>query len=481
MGLKGKYVLFTACILVAVIGILEFRHLRANKARVLEESRQKATLVAETIKSGLAAVMLSSQQPAPQRFFSSLMSTEEVEAMRLQRLDGTVIASSNVPEVGSVMPLGPGAGEPSATSETNGEKQIFSVQMPLYNERRCIKCHAQDGEVLAVLTVQMSEHNIMGRIRRTEKRTVAVYVLAFVMLSASMGFITWRLVTRPLREMTDTMRRVGEGDPKTRYITGRTDEIGELSEALNGMLFELDKTRRELEKCHTEDMQQAEKLATVGELAAAIAHDIKNPLAGISGAIQVFAEDFSEDDPRKEIIKETLLEIDRLDRSVKDLLSYARPPEPLIIKAPLEPIIEHVVLLLTGQAKKQEVEIAVSSTGEVNEINVDPDQIQQVFLNIMINAIHSMPEGGKLTVSTSHVAGTGMAEINITDTGMGISKHNLANIFMPFFTTKHTGTGLGLAISKNTVEKHGGKLLVESRPGVGSTFKILLPWEVPSA
>ena len=481
MGLKGKYVLFTVCVLVAVIGLFEYNHLRSNRAHVLEESRLKATLVAETIKSGLTAVMLSSKQPAPQKFFDSLMNTDEVETLRLQRLDGTIIASSNVPEVGSVLPLKPGEDESSATAETNGMKQTFSVQMPLYNERRCRNCHTEDSEVLAVLTMQMDELNIMSRIRSTENRTVAVYLVAFAILSASMGFITWRLVTRPLKEMTDTMRRVGDGDPKTRYITGRTDEIGDLSEALNNMLFELDKTHKELEKCHTQDMQHAEKLATVGELAAAIAHDIKNPLAGISGAIQVFAEDFSEDDPRKEIIKETLLEIDRLDRSVKDLLSYARPPEPLIIKVPLEPVIEHIVLLLTGQAKKQDVEIAVSSTGEVKEINVDPDQIQQVFLNIMINAIHSMPEGGKLTVSTSHVAGTGMAEINITDTGMGIAKHNLANIFMPFFTTKHTGTGLGLAISKNTVEKHGGKLLVESRTGVGSTFKILLPWEVPSA
>jgi signal transduction histidine kinase len=131
-----------------------------------------------------------------------------------------------------------------------------------------------------------------------------------------------------------------------------------------------------------------------------------------------------------------------------------------------------------GQAKHQEVDIEIKHDEHPREIYVDPEQMQQVFLNIMLNAFHSMEQGGNLRVHTVFTSQTGMAEVAFTDTGPGISEHNLKDIFKPFFTTKHTGTGLGLAISKNTVEKHGGTILVESTVGVGSTFRVLLPLEI---
>jgi signal transduction histidine kinase len=312
----------------------------------------------------------------------------------------------------------------------------------------------------------------------TEEKAVITFVIALLVLSVLLSLITTHLVTKPIKGIIDTMKNVREGDLKVRFLTSRTDEIGSLAESLNSMLFELNRTRNELMRCHESDIQKVEKMATVGELAAAIAHDIKNPLAGISGAIQVFAEDFPPEDPRKEIIEDVLQEIERLDRSVKDLLRYARPPEPNFIKTSLTPIIDRVVRLMWGQTKHQEIDIEVTHADSPRDIYVDPEQMQQVFLNIMLNAFHSMEQGGKLKVHTVFDSQTGMAEVVFTDSGPGISEHNLKDIFKPFFTTKHTGTGLGLAISKNTVEKHGGTILVESRVGVGSTFRVLLPLEI---
>jgi signal transduction histidine kinase len=224
-------------------------------------------------------------------------------------------------------------------------------------------------------------------------------------------------------------------------------------------------------------MQKVEKMANIGELAAAIAHEIKNPIAGISGAIQVLSEEFPDGDDRKEIINEVLAEIGRLDKTVRDLLSFAKPPEPSLVRTPVAPLIERSMRLISAQAKKQGVEVDAASMAQDAEVNIDPEQMQQVLINIMMNALHSMSAGGKITLATQVDKEKNELEISISDTGNGISQDELKNIFKPFYTTKHTGTGLGLSISKNIVESHGGSIIVESRVGVGSTFAITLPME----
>ena len=472
MNLKTKYIVLVTSILMLVIGITEYRHLQIHKAEMLADGRGKAMLIAEIIKNGLTTIMTEERHTELQGFFNTMVSSE-IGAVRLMRLDGTVIGSSDASEVGTVKAI-----ESPATT-TKGKNPLHSIQLPIYNEKPCLMCHWGEPDVIAMLSVDMPAQKTLERIRDREEKTILTFIAALLTLSVSLSIITVFLVTKPIKGIIDTMRKVREGDLKVRFLTSRTDEIGSLAESLNAMLFELSKTRAELLKCHETDMQKVEKMATVGELAAAIAHDIKNPLAGISGAIQVFAEDFSEDDPRKEIIKEVLLEIERLDRSVKDLLRYARPPEPNFINTSIAPIIERVVRLISVQAQIQHIDIEMKPAEDIREIYVDPEQIQQVFLNIIVNAMHSMKEeGGELTIATSFNLKTGMAEVTFSDTGPGIPEHNLDNIFKPFFTTKHTGTGLGLAISKNTVEKHGGTILVESRVGVGTVFRVLLPLEI---
>jgi len=459
---------------VLVIGFTEYRHLNAEKSEILADGKRKATLIAEIIKNGITTMMVDERHEALQGFLETLVSSD-MGAVRILKLDGTVMGSSEASEVGTVREIG------KKDTITLGEHPMQSIYLPIYNEKPCLQCHWGEPDVIAMLSVDMPADKTLQRLDETKEQAAITFVAALAVLSIFLGLMTRSLVTKPLRGIVGTMRKVREGDLKVRFITNRTDEIGELSESLNAMLLELQKTRGQLMKCHEADIQKVEKMATVGELAAAIAHDIKNPLAGISGAIQVFAEDFEPEDPRREIIKEVLQEIERLDRSVRDLLSYARPPEPTFVKTAIEPIIERVVKLMWGQAKHHNVEVKVVHDENPREIYVDPEQMQQVFLNIMLNAIHSMEEGGLLTVSTSFNPQNGMAEVNFTDTGKGIPEHNIKDIFKPFFTTKHTGTGLGLAISKNTVEKHGGSILVESRVGVGTTFRVLLPLELKNA
>ena len=255
---------------------------------------------------------------------------------------------------------------------------------------------------------------------------------------------------------------------------------------MNRVLGNFSRMKAELENRYEESVAKMEKMATLGELAAAVAHEIKNPLAGISGAIQVFAEDIPGDDPRKEIINDVLSEIDRLDQSVRNLLAYARPPILRPVQMDIYSVVERARKLVEKQADSQDVEIAMpQAAGPAVVIEADPEQMQQVFFNIMQNSLRSMPSGGILSVSIlpgdlSEHAGEGEVDVRISDCGMGIPSDSIEHLFKPFFSAKHSGSGLGLAISKNIVAEHGGRITVESQPGLGSTFHVIMQSRISS-
>lgn len=458
-----------------ILGVFIYKNLRMHERQIFENNWSKITMVTEIIKNGLISVMLRGRGDEFQAF-TELLIAEDIEAVRLLRPDGVVLSSSNPSELGTVRQVDVGRPRADILDKYNKGQYVYSMVVPIYNERSCRGCHGQNEEVMGVLNVEVSMKKTVERLRELRERTMLYYLLAVIALSSTLWAMTSIFVNRPLRGVSNTMKAVREGALDVRLHTKRKDEIGELAENLNSMLSELSKARSELEVCHVEAMQKVEKMATIGELAAAIAHEIKNPLAGISGAIQVLAEDFSDDDPRREIISEVLNEIERLDKAVKDLLNFARPPEPHPIRTHVAPIIERARKLIVMQARKQGVDIVVPSEDETS-LYVDPEQIQQVFLNIMINALHSMPDGGRLTIETTPLPEGKAVAVSFKDTGFGIPLEDVKDIFKPFFTTKQMGTGLGLAISKNIAEKHGGSIIVDSRLGVGSSFQVILPAE----
>ncbi len=297
------------------------------------------------------------------------------------------------------------------------------------------------------------------------------------------------LINRPIQKILNAFKKVEAGDLSVRITAKQSDEMGQLAESFNKMVSSLELAKQEIEMCHSRQMERAAKLVSLGEMASAIAHEIKNPLAGISSAVQVLVTELPEEDSRKKIMVEVLNQVKRLDRAVRDLLAYARPKPPTMSYNDINSIIEKALFFIQQVAKKEHTTIENHFDKNLPEIMVDADQIQQVFINISINAIQAMPEGGNFKVSTALLKPAqsdsempdrldknfAWIRTNFEDSGMGISPDDIDKIFDPFFTKKGRGTGLGLSISQRIIEEHGGTITVTSETGKGSIFSVYLP------
>jgi two-component system sensor histidine kinase HydH len=223
------------------------------------------------------------------------------------------------------------------------------------------------------------------------------------------------------------------------------------------------------------EVARSQRLASIGSLAAGVAHEIRNPLSSIKG-FAVYFKERQEKEEDKQIAGIMIQEVDRLNRVVSQLVELSRPVSVSKKPVSLRAVIENSLKLLERDATEKKIEIKTGFMADDLKIAIDGDRINQVLLNLYLNAIESMEKGGRLSVSLSEEEGG--AIIKISDTGAGIGEKDLPHIFDPYFTTKTTGTGLGLAIVHNIIEAHDGKITVESRPGEGTTFTLFLPGKI---
>jgi signal transduction histidine kinase len=220
-------------------------------------------------------------------------------------------------------------------------------------------------------------------------------------------------------------------------------------------------------------MSRAEHLATLGEMATGLAHEIRNPLAGIAGVIEIIGRDLPATSPARSVVKDVRQEIARINHIVTDLLQTARPHPPTVRKSDLNTTVEHAVMLGRQQALAKSIEITLHKDPSLPEVEHDSDQIHQVLLNLLLNALQAIDTNGKITVTVKPQGATAVVEVS--DNGRGIPPDHLPNIFRPFYTTKGDGTGLGLSLARRIVEDHQGRIDVTSTVGQGTTFAVLLP------
>ena len=250
---------------------------------------------------------------------------------------------------------------------------------------------------------------------------------------------------------------------------------GQQQDTLLGIMLNFTETARQQQELR--QLARAERLASLGKLAAALAHEIRNPLGSVRGFTQLIGEQLAPTDQRRAQIDVMIKEIDKLNRLIEQMLTLAHPEGEQLRLAPVNvhDVIDRVLLLTNFGALGREIRVVKQYDGRLPSLPVDDARLQQVLLNLVLNALHAMPDGGALAITTQWMSERRSARIAIADTGVGIPIEQLTRIFEPFYTTKEDGTGLGLFIAQQIIQAHRGRLEVASQVGRGTTFTMTLP------
>ncbi len=352
-----------------------------------------------------------------------------------------------------------------------------------------------DGTTAGMLILGLRERPFLILRNQLSLKFAAMGILTTLLLLVLIIRLTGRLV-RPLGEMAEAASRVAQGDLNLKVAVNSGDEIGALGTAFNRMTDELRKAKdnllqwtwtlegRVIERNRAlreiqDSMARSEKMASLGQLSAGIAHEINNPLTAILLNAHLLLEKTSPDDPSAAALRLIAEETERCAEIVKGLLDYSRRTPPELTSVDLNALLERTVGLLSGQAWARKIRIEQDLDLALPPLPMDGTKIQQVFWNLILNACEAMPGGGRLTVSSRRSADGRTVEIVFADSGPGIPKEIIGRIFDPFFTTKPSGTGLGLAVAAGIVEQHGGSVSVRSEAGCGAVFTV--QWPLPEA
>jgi two-component system NtrC family sensor kinase len=384
-----------------------------------------------------------------------------------------------------------------------GGSRVLGVITPIENETACSNaaCHAHPPgkQILGVLDTNLSLAKMDQGLAHESGEMMIYTVLALLAVVSLSGAFIWIVVHNPLRELETGTEHIASGKLGYQIPVQSHDEVGELAQSFNDMSNRLqvaqeeitawahtleervDEKTRELKQAH-QRMLHVEKMATIGKMAAVVAHEINNPLSGIltySKLVKRWIDKNMIASPKQEEMKGSLdliaSESKRCGELVKNLLSFSRVSPMNLTWCDLNQVIDRCVRLVQHKLEMSGIQLSLNLEAELPPAHCDPAQIEQVVLAMVINAIDAMPQGGNLWISTRVIAGFAM-ELVIRDDGIGIPEEHLAHIFEPFYTTKESGgSGLGLAISQNIVERHGGDIEVKSVVGEGTTFKIVLP------
>jgi two-component system NtrC family sensor kinase len=335
------------------------------------------------------------------------------------------------------------------------------------------------GDIIGVLSVGILEDKFTDMRKRAVAMFLGITLVGMIVALIVSNFLA-RGILQPIRDLISASGRWAKGDFDYQVKVTRKDEIAKLEETFNFMASSLKERDDKLKEYTDQQIMKSEKLATIGQLAAGVAHEINNPLGTISIYAQMARDELGKDDNScRESLAVVMKQTNRAGRIVKDLLEFARQSEPHMRMLNINDVIRKAISIISHPAELQNIRILADLGSELPEIQGDGDKLEQVFVNVMVNALQAMPDGGQLNVLTRMTEDSRLAEIEISDTGCGIPQEHLSKLFDPFFSTKRTGegTGLGLSVTLGIVEKHNGTIDVKSKVGQGSTFVIRLPAE----
>lgn len=394
----------------------------------------------------------------------------------------------------------PGTAEAPSNPNVRYEalRAVYSDHYRDTSGQECLFTYARLSVETRPAAIEISE-----RMDHTKRNTtyIAMHAMTLIIATALLGAVmavvagsAW--IGRPLRRLIDKTRRIGEGDLSGPLVLHRNDEFGELAMALNSMCEQLRLAQEKIDAeakariATLDQLRHADRLRTVGRLAAGIAHEVGTPLNVISGRAGLIGSGRLDEEETRKSATTIKTEADRIATIVRQLLDFARRNTPQRKSVDLPSLTRQTIELLQPIAEKRHSKVELARAPAQLAVHVDSGQVQQVLTNLIVNAVESMPDGGEVEVEIEQVmarqpdqvdaAETPCARITICDRGEGISPEILEQIFEPFFTTKQVGdgTGLGLSIAYGIVQEHGGWIDVTSEPGEGSCFAVFLPLEV---
>ncbi len=471
---------------MVVIGILTailltFVYIKTQRNIINTMSRQKAELAGSMIESSIFSAMKEGRSERVQTTLQEIASTGDIKKIRIISPQGKILRSSEKDEIGSTV-------EASTLDKTNEflskkkKASIFFIRPEstiqgfrvIENRRDCFSCHASQKKINGILEVNIDSPATTALLQKSQLKGVAIALLSLVILIFVIFRLFEKLINRPISQLKDKMKKVQEGDLTIQFPHSKSDEIGSLARSFNMMISKLKEANQKIEELFNKQMEKAEHLASIGELAAGLAHEIRNPITGMKGALEIINQKTDESDPKKEIFTEILLQIEKINKIIQDLLSYAKPKEMSVSFVNPNECVKNAVKLAKPQINNKDIRFNFKGLENSTFAWMDEDKIQEVMLNLMLNSISAINKKGHINIKLLQRDKKEL-EIIFSDDGMGIRKEILPQIFNPFFTTKKRGTGLGLSICKKIIEAHKGSIEVQSQERKGATFTIRLP------
>ncbi|MBI2217287.1 MAG: HAMP domain-containing protein [Candidatus Rokubacteria bacterium] len=511
-----------AVIIVVVLGSLVIVAVRVQRRHLTTEVVRSAALFSDTIKSSTYHFMLEDRRDEVYRIIETIGGQSGVERVRIFNKDGQITFSTDRSEIGGLVDKRAescyachATDQPIArlalTSRSriyrhNGDR-ILGMVTPIYNEPSCTNAschfHLPGQRVLGVVDIGLSLGEIDRGMLALERRMLALSSAVVAGLVAIVAVAARRVVVRPVSQLLAATERVADGDLEQRMTVRSADEIGALAASFNHMTESLRRARSEIRelmdglerqveertaalRSAQNQLVQSEKLASLGKLAASIAHEINNPLSGILTSSKLLLRTVDEgrlpDDAAPLFARHLGLmerETHRCTAIVRNLLDFARQREPTFGQVDVNVCIDEALSLLRNQIAIQRIALD-KRLQELPVVTADFGQLRQAFVNVIMNACEAMGEGGTLTITSRGVDQGAAVAVEVADTGTGIAPEDLSKILDPFFTTKEKGTGLGLSVVYGIVVRHGGRLDFRSEPGRGTAVLIRLPVAGPT-
>lgn len=529
-SLSAKLISLLLLVMTGIFALLGYLNIHLHRQHLEAATLTSAERVSDVIKRSTSYYMLRNDREGMYHAMATMADEPGIVRVRIFDNEGRISYSSDTAEVGHIVDKGAEAcygchvqSQPLAKLNRpdrfriyrDGKGQrILAVITPIENQPACSNaaCHAHPPEqqVLGVLDANLSLAKTDAQLAQTSRRMVAYTLFALIDISVLTWLFVWRLVGQPIKRLTSGTRELADGNLGYQLEVDSSDEAGELATSFNRMSLQLrsanevivawartleqrvDQKTRELKRAH-EHVLHVEKMATIGKMAAVVAHEINNPLSGILTYAKLIRKwiERGEAQGSKRADAEQCLnliadESRRCGDLVKNLLTFSRSSPMNRQSTDVNTVVDRSIRLIAPQLEIKNVEVHADLNPDLPRVQCDPGQIEQVVLALSINAIDAMPHGGNLWIATRACDGAEEIEIEVRDDGFGIPDEILPRIFEPFLTTKEGGksVGLGLAVSHNIIERHSGKIEVQSKQGQGTTFKVTLPLDgsaLPSA